>query len=68
MLQSIAAIVTGDWVDGGALARRAMDALGESWWRDPLGRFGWNMVAREVALSRALGRRRRRGARRAARV
>ena len=20
------------------------------WWRDPLGRFGWNMVAREVAL------------------
>ena len=26
-------------------------ALGDSWWRDPLGRFGWNAVARDVALS-----------------
>jgi LuxR family maltose regulon positive regulatory protein len=51
MLQSIAATMTGYWVDGGALARRAMKDFGDSWWQDPLGRFGWNMIAREVALS-----------------
>jgi LuxR family maltose regulon positive regulatory protein len=28
-----------------------MRDLGEAAWRDPLGRFGWNMVAREIALS-----------------
>ena len=51
MLESIAATVSGNWVKGGALARQALDAMGESWWRDPLGRFGWNMVAREIALT-----------------
>ena len=33
------------------LARQALAELGDGWWRDPLGRFGWNMLAREVALS-----------------
>ena len=33
------------------LARRAMTELGHEWWLDPLGRFGWSMIAREVALS-----------------
>jgi LuxR family maltose regulon positive regulatory protein len=28
-----------------------MQQLGDGWWRDPLGRFGWNMVVREVALT-----------------
>jgi LuxR family transcriptional regulator, maltose regulon positive regulatory protein len=51
MLQSIGATVSGRWRDGGALARQAMANMGERWWRDPLGRFGWNMVARDVALS-----------------
>lgn len=51
MLQSMAATVGGDWHEGGRLARRGMAELGQSWWQDPLGRFGWNMVAREVALS-----------------
>ncbi len=51
MLQSICATISGRWVDGGRLARRAMAAMGDGWWRDPLGRFGWNMVARDVALS-----------------
>jgi LuxR family maltose regulon positive regulatory protein len=51
MLQSIAATVGGDWQDGKALAERAMGDLGDAWWRDPLGRFGWNMVARSWALS-----------------
>jgi ATP/maltotriose-dependent transcriptional regulator MalT len=51
MLQSISATVSGRWVDGGTLARQAMATMGDGWWRDPLGRFGWNMVARDVALS-----------------
>ena len=51
MLQSMAATIGGDWDEGGRLARRGMAELGQSWWQDPLGRFGWNMVAREVALS-----------------
>ena len=51
MLQSIRATVSGRWSDGGMLARQAMTTMGDGWWRDPLGRFGWNMVAREVALS-----------------
>jgi LuxR family maltose regulon positive regulatory protein len=51
MLQSIAATVGGDWLEGKALAERAMGDLGDRWWRDPLGRFGWNMVARTWALS-----------------
>ena len=51
MLRSMAATVTGRAVEGGALAREAMAEMGGSWWRDPLGRFGWNMVARDMALS-----------------
>ena len=51
MLRSIAATMSGDWLEGKALAERAMGDLGEAWWRDPLGRFGWNMVARTWALS-----------------
>ncbi|HEX5946811.1 MAG TPA: LuxR C-terminal-related transcriptional regulator [Acidimicrobiales bacterium] len=51
MLRSMAATVCGYWDEGGLLARRGMAELGQSWWQDPLGRFGWNMVAREVALS-----------------
>jgi LuxR family maltose regulon positive regulatory protein len=51
MLQSMAATVGGKWVEGGRLARRGMAELGRSWWQDPLGRFGWNMVARGAALS-----------------
>jgi LuxR family maltose regulon positive regulatory protein len=51
MLRSMAATIGGDWTAGGRLARRGMAELGQSWWQDQLGRFGWNMVAREVALS-----------------
>jgi len=51
MLQSIAATIGGDWAAGTDLARRSMRELGERWLRDPLGRFGWNMIARNVALS-----------------
>lgn len=51
MLQSMAAPIDGDWVEGGRLAGRAMLELGEAWWLDPLGRFGWNVIARDIALS-----------------
>jgi len=51
MLQSIAATVEGRWAASGALARRAMAEMAGSWWQDPVGRLGWNMITREVALS-----------------
>jgi LuxR family transcriptional regulator, maltose regulon positive regulatory protein len=51
MLEAVAAVVNCDWATSGALAREALETLGDSWWRDPLGRFAWNAVARDVALS-----------------
>ena len=51
MLRAFAATIRGRWDEGGTLARQAMADLGDGWWRDPLGRFGWNMVAREIALA-----------------
>ena len=51
LLQSIAATMRADWAAGAELARRALSELGEDWLRDPLGRFGWTMVARDIALS-----------------
>ena len=51
MLQAIAATMTGDWSEGGQQALEAMQLLGPASWADPLGRFGWNMVARDLALS-----------------
>jgi hypothetical protein len=51
VLQSISATVTGRWVAGGRLARQALHEFGDRWWRDPLGRFVWNGVAREIALT-----------------
>jgi LuxR family maltose regulon positive regulatory protein len=52
VLRSIAATISGDWAEGGRLARRALHDLGAATWpNDPIGRFGWNMVARDIALS-----------------
>jgi LuxR family maltose regulon positive regulatory protein len=51
MLESIAATVTGHWSEGGQQALEAMQLLGPASWADPWGRFGWNMVARDLALS-----------------
>ena len=50
LLASMAATMTGAWTRGGALARRALHEFGDRWWSDPLGRFSWNMTAREIAL------------------
>ena len=51
ILAATAAGVSCDWAKSADLARQALAELGDAWWRDPLGRFGWNLVAREVALS-----------------
>lgn len=51
VLQSMAATLRGHWDEGASLARSALEALGDSWWLDPLGQFAWNMIARDVALS-----------------
>ena len=50
-LQSISMTVRGDWTGGSRHARRALGALGDTWRTDPAGRFGWNVIARGVALS-----------------
>ena len=51
MLEATAAVVSCDWAASGNLAREALKTLGDGWWRDPLGRFGWNAVARDLAFS-----------------
>lgn len=51
ILESFAAVITGGWVASGRLAQQAINDLGEDAWRDPLGRFGFNIVARDIALA-----------------
>ena len=51
LLRSIASTVRGDWSAGGRQAREALAGFGPQWWLDLLGRFGWNVVARDIALS-----------------
>ena len=51
LLQSVAATVSGDWAEGGRLARHSMAELGPEWLLDSFGRLGFNMVALDVALS-----------------
>ena len=51
VLRSSAAIVSGRWIESGALSRQVMAELGEACWKDPLGRFAANGVARQLALS-----------------
>ncbi|WP_421741606.1 LuxR C-terminal-related transcriptional regulator [Cellulomonas sp.] len=51
MLQSVAATVTGDWSRSRELTTESMVLLGEDVRTDELGRFGWNLLAREAALS-----------------
>ncbi len=52
-LRSMALTMQGDWTSAGGLARRAIAELGEKWRMDAAGRFGWNMIARSIALSEA---------------
>ncbi|HEY2814894.1 MAG TPA: LuxR C-terminal-related transcriptional regulator [Acidimicrobiales bacterium] len=50
MLRAFDATIHGDWATGATRARAAQDPLGEHSWRDPLVRFSWNIIARDVAL------------------
>jgi LuxR family transcriptional regulator, maltose regulon positive regulatory protein len=51
VLRSAAAIVSGRWVESGALSRQVALDLGESCWQDPLAGFAANGVGRAAALS-----------------
>jgi LuxR family maltose regulon positive regulatory protein len=51
ILESIATTIRGDWEAGARLAERSLRGFGDDAPTDWLGRFGWNMVARGVALS-----------------
>jgi LuxR family maltose regulon positive regulatory protein len=51
ILQADAAVLSGSWIESGRLGREALSLLGDSWWRDNLGRYAWNIVARAAALA-----------------
>ncbi len=51
VLRGSAAVVSGRWVESGALNRQVMLDLGDSRWQDPLGRLAASGIARELALS-----------------
>ena len=51
VLTAIAATLTGDWAAGGELATEALESLAPASAPDPRWRSGWNLVAREAALS-----------------
>ncbi|MGC5166218.1 LuxR C-terminal-related transcriptional regulator [Luteimicrobium sp. DT211] len=51
LLACIASTIRGDWEVGRLEARVALARFGPQWWLDPLGRFGWNLVGRGIALS-----------------
>ena len=50
VVQALACTLRGDWSGGAATARAALPGLGEAWWLDPVGRWVWSPVARDVAL------------------
>lgn len=50
MMEAVAATVTGDWAASATSSARAVDLLGGAARSDSLGRLGWNVLAREVAL------------------
>lgn len=51
LLRSMTALSRGDFALGASLAEEALGHWGTAWVADPLGRFGWNMIGREIALS-----------------
>jgi LuxR family maltose regulon positive regulatory protein len=51
ILRAIAATLTGSWSEGCSQARETMRNLTSESWRDPITQFGWNTVARGIALS-----------------
>ncbi|MGW2092994.1 LuxR C-terminal-related transcriptional regulator [Promicromonospora sukumoe] len=51
MLRATSSAVSGDWGAGARSASAALATIGERWRTDPLCRFGWNLLAREIALA-----------------
>ncbi|GHH66786.1 LuxR C-terminal-related transcriptional regulator [Promicromonospora soli] len=51
MLRGVSATVSGDWSAGARSARSALTKIGDRWPVDPLCRFGWNVLARDIALT-----------------
>lgn len=51
VVQTRAAIVDGDLAESAIRAHVALDAFGDNWWCDPYGRFVWNNLAHEIAMS-----------------
>lgn len=51
VVHAIADSLRGDWGGGADLAHQALAGLGEAWWLDPVGRFAWSSIARDIALS-----------------
>ena len=51
VLRSAAAVMDGRWSECATLCRQALTILGHAWFHDPIGRFVWNHLARDVALS-----------------
>ncbi len=49
MLRAISATISGDWSAGARSARSALTTI-DRWPIDPLCKFGWNLLAREIAL------------------
>jgi len=50
LLRSVCAAVRGDWAGSAVRSRSALTMIGDRWLLDPVVRFGWNLVAREIAL------------------
>lgn len=53
MLRAISALMSGDWSQAASQARNARDVMGDGYWQDLLGRFVYNLLGRELALSEA---------------
>jgi LuxR family maltose regulon positive regulatory protein len=51
VLRSASCTIRGRWAESAAGARVALSELGDQWPTDFLGRFAWNAIAREVALT-----------------
>ncbi|WP_285105593.1 LuxR C-terminal-related transcriptional regulator [Promicromonospora sp. MEB111] len=51
MLRAASAAVSGDWGAGARSARWSLATIGDRWQTDPLCKFGWNLLAREIALA-----------------
>ena len=48
MLQGSTAVVHADWARGAVHVREALVHLGDRWRDDPVGRFAWNLLARDI--------------------